>query len=868
MKRFTGRFHRILVVVVALGAILAPAGQAPAQPTPALTDSLYNTHHPRLLFTSGEIAGLYAKVRDGGNDDNAYAAIRDGAVTVYPAYSIEELLDDDFALNTLPNLGIAGFLESPPDTGALALGRYITLYITDKYDVDFDIFGSALRLRSLALGYDMFLGSSSVEEREFIRDEIVSYIDVMTGNFNYQVWGLRPYLGNKTMMLAASLGLAAICLDGETDPSRVTEALGFADDLIDEWLEHQLDRDGAYNEGLVYASWSMRMLIYYFHARKRFDGTTFSNDSRIRKMENWFAYELLPEGSGRTNNLNDCAYRDFILSRHHTYFDWAQAEWGSGLSSWIWDHTAGANGHDWGLEADKAATVLWNRSLAPVQPGGVLPRSKLWEERGLYYYRSGWNTQPGSKDVSFSFYAGAFQGAHAQEDQGQFTLYGYGAGFAIDHGPGPVAKQTEAHNIILIDDHGQHNAGSSIGTDGSIPEYVLSPFGDLLVGDLAEAYSTHSVWNDPDVPFPGADWSWGYDGGNPVNYATRSVIAVHDSYLPPYFILIDDIEKDGSPHTYEWRMHTDDTNTVDIASNPIEIRNGPAWMDIHVLSPSFASLQKSVEPFVDDHDDRDASVLSLSVDAESPHYAFLMLMGDESTAVPSVSEEEFYWGHTVTLRWTYGITDHFICNHVGQPVYYPGAEAIVTDARVTLVRSWMGRLLRYMLSDGTTFKFDNFEWVTVDDGPLTCAMSANKIDIDRYNADFRFYAPNVDEVYCRDQLVPVVVNGDYISRDPAAGTVGERGPAGKIRATAYPNPFNPSTSVRLDLERRADVRAAVYDVSGRFVREIYSGALPAGATVLEWDGTDGTGDRVASGVYFLRVHSGQFSRTLKLVVVK
>jgi hypothetical protein len=503
--------------VLILSSPIEPAAGTDVETAPPLSDSSYNANHPCLLFTDAEITALYNKVRDGGHDDDAYSFIRNAAVNVYPAYSMEELLDDDYALNSIPNLGLSGFLESQRDTAALALGKLITLNIADNYGVDTDSFGSSLRLRSLALGYDMFFEDSSESERDYLRSEIISYVDYMTSNFNYTIWRYRPYLGNKTMMIAASLGLAAICLDGETDPSRVTAALDFADELIDEWLAHQLDENGAYNEGLVYGSWSMRMLIYYFHARKRYDGVDYSTNSQIRSIENWLAFELLPEGSGRANNLNDCAYTDNILSRHHTYFDWAQAEWGSRLSSWLWDHIAGSFGFDWELEADKAATVIWNQSLPPIEPDGTLPESIMWEERGLYYFRTGWDLGSNSDDVVFSFYSGKFQGAHAQEDQGQFTLYGYGKKWAIDHGPGASAKQSEAHNVILIDDSGQHNAGNSIGTDGEIREYLLSEFADFVVGDQTAAYTTYSQWNGPDVPFPGADWSWGYDGGNPVN---------------------------------------------------------------------------------------------------------------------------------------------------------------------------------------------------------------------------------------------------------------------------------------------------------------------------------------------------------------
>jgi len=872
MSRYNTRIYRLFLVCLSAATLFVFAATGPAVGStaagPPLTDSLYTAHHPRLLLTPSEMASYYDKVRNGGDDDDAYAVIRNAATAVYPFATMVELLDDNYGLNPVPNLGLAGMLELPPDTAAFAIGRRIVLHIADNYEVDSDAFGSSLRLRSLALGYDMFLGYSSEAERDYLRGEIESYVDKMTTHFNYQIWGWRPYLGNKSMMVAASLGLAAICLDGETDPARVAAALGFADQLIDTWMGAQLDEDGAYNEGLVYGAWSLRMLIYYFHARKRYDGFDYSTHPCFRNMEAWFAFELLPEGSGRTNNLNDCAYNDYILSRHHTFFDWAQSQYGSGLSAWLWEYTAGQNGWDWGLEADKTATVLWNQPLPLTDPGSVLPKSVMWEHRGLYYYRSGWDVGPGSKDLLFSFYAGEFQGAHAQEDQGQFTLYGFGSALAVDHGPGHAAKQSESHNLVLIDGAGQHNAGSSIGTDGAIPEYLLSDYADYIPADLTEAYTTHSPYNDPDVPFEGADWSWGYDGGNPVDHALRKIFVVHDNIFPPYFILLDDIDKDGQPHDYDWRMHTSDVNAVDASANPVRISNGTSRLDIHVVEPPFESLQASVGAYANDSEEPDALLLSLSVTEASPVFTMFMFPGDESTTAPKLTRQDYSWGYTVTLAWRWRFSDVFIRNTSGELITHSFGESITTDAELGIVRLWGSRLIRFLLTDVTNFSYNNRQYIGVSDGPLNCGMSDGVFQIDRPDAQFALYAADADRVIYRDQEIPIFQRDGYLIPESAVSTAGETAATFFIRARAWPNPFNPSTSVVVELPRRAGVQAVVFDVGGRMVRTLWNGDLPAGPTTLEWDGTDNDGARVASGVYFLRIVSRGHTKVLKLVAVK
>ncbi len=71
----------------------------------------------------------------------------------------------------------------------------------------------------------------------------------------------------------------------------------------------------------------------------------------------------------------------------------------------------------------------------------------------------------------------------------------------------------------------------------------------------------------------------------------------------------------------------------------------------------------------------------------------------------------------------------------------------------------------------------------------------------------------------------------------------------------YPNPFNPSTTIRFGLPIAASVRLTVYDALGREITTLQKGELGAGYVTLSWDGTNGSGARVASGVYFYRIEA-------------
>jgi hypothetical protein len=110
--------------------------------------------------------------------------------------------------------------------------------------------------------------------------------------------------------------------------------------------------------------------------------------------------------------------------------------------------------------------------------------------------------------------------------------------------------------------------------------------------------------------------------------------------------------------------------------------------------------------------------------------------------------------------------------------------------------------------------------------------------------------------------------------DPAtAGSVtGIGGIPVPERAALYqnhPNPFNPTTQIRYDVPRGgADVRLAIYDVSGRRVRELLSGRETEGEKSIRWDARDDAGVLVATGIYFCRVTIGGFAATRKMVLLK
>ena len=89
----------------------------------------------------------------------------------------------------------------------------------------------------------------------------------------------------------------------------------------------------------------------------------------------------------------------------------------------------------------------------------------------------------------------------------------------------------------------------------------------------------------------------------------------------------------------------------------------------------------------------------------------------------------------------------------------------------------------------------------------------------------------------------------------------------------YPNPFNPETWIPYQLARDADVALTVCDTNDVVVRRLDLGHQRAGhyterSLAAYWDGRNGGGERVASGVYFYTLAADTFRSTRKMLVGK
>ncbi len=84
----------------------------------------------------------------------------------------------------------------------------------------------------------------------------------------------------------------------------------------------------------------------------------------------------------------------------------------------------------------------------------------------------------------------------------------------------------------------------------------------------------------------------------------------------------------------------------------------------------------------------------------------------------------------------------------------------------------------------------------------------------------------------------------------------------------FPNPFNPTTTIRYHIAEAGNVKIDVFNISGQLISTLVNSYHNPGDYFIMWDGRNSNGNVVASGTYFYRLTAGGFSQTKKMVFLK
>jgi hypothetical protein len=190
---------------------------------------------------------------------------------------------------------------------------------------------------------------------------------------------------------------------------------------------------------------------------------------------------------------------------------------------------------------------------------------------------------------------------------------------------------------------------------------------------------------------------------------------------------------------------------------------------------------------------------------------------------------EEIWGHL----WCFDVAKSFSVGAGGDEVTlsFEGAESLPAEAVVYLIDRHLQKLIDLQTETGYRFYLGERGFVSNEE-----------------NA--RFVLLVGSEEFVGEQELP---------KPPASSKLHQN----------YPNPFNPSTVIRYDVSEAAQVEIAIYDARGALVKTLLQAHRDPDRYEIGWDGTNNTGSRVASGLYFYRIQTDAgFTETRKMILLR
>jgi len=84
----------------------------------------------------------------------------------------------------------------------------------------------------------------------------------------------------------------------------------------------------------------------------------------------------------------------------------------------------------------------------------------------------------------------------------------------------------------------------------------------------------------------------------------------------------------------------------------------------------------------------------------------------------------------------------------------------------------------------------------------------------------------------------------------------------------FPNPFNPTTTIKFQLPYRTEVQLEIFNLTGQKIRTLYNQSLPAGVYVVNWYGNNENFQQVAAGIYFYKLTANKLNEIKKMLLLR
>lgn len=239
------------------------------------------------------------------------------------------------------------------------------------------------------------------------------------------------------------------------------------------------------------------------------------------------------------------------------------------------------------------------------------------------------------------------------------------------------------------------------------------------------------------------------------------------------------------------------------------------------------------------------------------------------------------WGVTPKLSWTTGSSAHI---NSGITPYQNNMDAVMTLNPAVNLNLLDNAVIKYYSIFSTEqdkdicyveISGDSLSWTKVDSfsGPYPSKWEQREVE----------FASLIEKGFAKGWLrfhfVSDSVNTyegvfiDQVEIYPSITNIPEEGLTIKIPETwklyqNYPNPFNPTTVISYHVPVVSQVELSIYNILGQKIATLVNKKQPAGIYSVKWDGTNVSGEVMATGLYFYRIQADAFSKMCKLILLR
>ena len=104
--------------------------------------------------------------------------------------------------------------------------------------------------------------------------------------------------------------------------------------------------------------------------------------------------------------------------------------------------------------------------------------------------------------------------------------------------------------------------------------------------------------------------------------------------------------------------------------------------------------------------------------------------------------------------------------------------------------------------------------------------------------------------------------------NPQVGITNDQLPKTNFHLSNYPNPFNPTTTIEFSVLEESTIEISIYNIKGQKMRSLLNDQITSGEHSIVWNSEDDNGERVSSGVYFIKMKTGNLEKTEKMILMK